>query len=96
MLTLFSQAAKHETGLCHVSGEPIETRVGTGTTVFSKYISIGDDMWTALGTIHYVGEEEHTEEEQRNEGAWTDPEPVIHLQEVRSPSSEATSVSQGC
>jgi len=92
MLALFSQAAKHETGPCHVSGELIETRVGNGATVFSKYISIGDEMWTALGTMHYAVEEEHTEGEQRDEGVWT--EPVIHLQEVRSPSSESTSVSQ--
>ena len=92
MLELFSQAAKHETGPCHISGEPRETRVGNGATVFSKYISIGDDMWTALGTIHYAVEEEHTEGEQRNDGAWA--EPVIHLQEVRPPSSEPTSVSQ--
>lgn len=92
MLELFSQVAKHETGPCHVSEELIETRVDNGATVFSKYISIGDDMWTALGTIHYAVEEEHTEGEQPDEGEWT--EPVIHLQEVRSPSSGSTSVSQ--
>jgi len=92
MLALFSQVAKHETRSCYVPGEPVETRVGNGATVFSKYISIGDDMWTALGTIHYVVEEEYAGGEERNEGGWT--EPVIHLQEVRPPSGESTSVSQ--
>jgi hypothetical protein len=91
MLALFSQAAKHEARPRHVSGDLVETRVGNGATVISKYISIGDDMWTTLGTIHYAIEEEQAGEE-RNEGPWV--EPGINLQEVRSPSSESTSVSQ--
>lgn len=92
MLALFSQAAKHRTESCHVSRELVETRAGNGATVFSKYISIGDDMWTTLGTIHYAMEEEHARGEECNEGACK--EPVIHLQEVGSPSNETTSASQ--
>jgi len=92
MLALFSQAAKHETRSCHVSGDLVETRVGNGATVFSKYISVGDDMWTALGTIHYAVEEEQAGGEECSEGPGV--EPGIPLQEVRSPSSESTSVSQ--
>jgi hypothetical protein len=91
MLALFSQAAKHENGPCRASEELIETRVGNDGTVFSKYISIGDDMWATFGTIHYAVEEEH-EGDEHDEGGWT--EPGIHLQEVRSPSDESTSVSQ--
>ena len=58
MLALFSQAAKHGTRPDHVSGNLVETRIGNGAPVFSKYISVGDDIWTTLGTIHYAVEEE--------------------------------------
>ena len=94
MLALFSQAAKHEAGSlhAHVSRELVETRAGNGATVISKYISIGGDMWTTLGTIHYAMEEEHARGEEPDEGECK--EPVIHLQEVRSASNETTSVSQ--
>jgi hypothetical protein len=87
MLALFSQAAKHDTRTR--SGDLVSTRIGNGATVFSKYTSGGDDIWTTLGTIHYELEEEQAGGEERNEG----PEPVIHLQEVRSPSSGSTLVS---
>lgn len=95
MLALFSQAAKHDTRTrsCHASGDLVETRIGNGAAVFSKYISVGDDMWTTLGTIHYAADEEEAGGEERNEGPWV--EPGIHLEEVRSPSKRSTSVSQG-
>jgi hypothetical protein len=92
MLALFSQAAKHETRPCNVPEELVGTRIGNTATVFSKYISIGDDMWTTLGTIHYAVAEEHEGGEERNEEAWT--EQGIHLQEVRVPSSESAWISQ--
>jgi hypothetical protein len=95
MLGLFSQAVQHEVGPGEVSTELMETRLGDGATVFSKYISIGDDLWTTLGTIHYAVEEglERGGEGDENEGVWTEPE--IPLQEVRSPSNESTRVSPG-
>jgi len=83
MLALFSQAAKHDTGTRpgHASGGLVETRMGNGATIFSKYISVGDDIWTTLGTIQYAEEEEEVGGEERNEG----PEPGIQLEDVRSP-----------
>lgn len=93
MLGLFSQAAKHDnrTRIYRVSGDLVENRIGNGATVLSKYISVGDDMWTTLGTIQCEIEEEEEGGEEGNEGPRV--EPGIHLEEVRSPSSESTSVS---
>ena len=86
MLALFSQAARHDTRPDHVSRNLVETRIGNGAPVFSKFISVGDDMWTTLGTIHYAVEEESGEGEEHNEGLWVEPE--IHLEEVLSPSGD--------